>query len=181
MTRRIKERNVPCLKKISRQNVADGVRIFTPSKVNTCEAPTEPREALKRLEENMESPRGTATELGSNRPISGSNLGPASSRDQKRTRERKSVPLMPLWGKLVCTACCRLVNYYNCEVPAIFRLALVHQRYMPTYRPADTEYRWTLAVLKFTTTGPELTVFFVSFKTTLLMLMPRSMGIKIPR
>lgn len=40
--------------------------------------------------------------------------------------------------KLVCTACCRLVNYYNCEVPAIFRLALVHQRYMPTYRPADT-------------------------------------------
>lgn len=48
------------------------------------------------------------------------------------------MPLMPLRGKLVCTACCRLVNYYNCEVPAIFRLALVHQRYMPTYRPADT-------------------------------------------
>lgn len=33
--------------------------------------------------------------------------------------------------ELVYTACCRLVNYYNCEVPAIFRLALVHQRYIP--------------------------------------------------
>lgn len=38
----------------------------------------------------------------------------------------------PRRESLVCTACCRLVNYYNCEVPAIFRLALVHQRHIPT-------------------------------------------------
>lgn len=33
-------------------------------------------------------------------------------------------------------ACCRLLNYYNSEVPAIFRLALVHQRcvYLSTYQ-----------------------------------------------
>lgn len=73
--------------------------------------------------------------------VSGRVLGTESGPDsmvKKDTGAKERAVNAIIGHKLVCTACCRLVNYYNCEVPAIFRLALVHQRYMPTYRPADT-------------------------------------------
>lgn len=61
----------------------------------------------------------------------------------KKDTKAKERAVNAITDELVCTACCRLVNYYNCEVPAIFRLALVHQPYIyiPTYRPADTAQR----------------------------------------
>lgn len=62
----------------------------------------------------------------------------------KKDTAAKERAVNAITGELVCTACCRLVNYYNCEVPAIFRLALVHQRYIPTYRPADTAQRFSI-------------------------------------
>lgn len=61
--------------------------------------------------------------------------------ESKKDTGAKERAVNAITGELVCTACCRLVNYYNCEVPAIFRLALVHQRYMPTYRLADIAQR----------------------------------------
>lgn len=73
--------------------------------------------------------------------MSGRVLGNESGLDsmvKKDTGAKERAVNAIIGHRLVCTACCRLVNYYNCEVPAIFRLALVHQRYMPTYRPADT-------------------------------------------
>lgn len=60
--------------------------------------------------------------------IQASNHGPIRAKKDTGAKERA---VNAITGELVYTACCRLVNYYNCEVPAIFRLALVHQRYIP--------------------------------------------------
>lgn len=49
----------------------------------------------------------------------------------KKDTGAKERAVNAITDELVYTACCRLVNYYNCEVPAIFRLALVHQQYIP--------------------------------------------------
>lgn len=57
-----------------------------------------------------------------------SNHGRIGAKKDTRAKERA---VNAITNELVYTACCRLVNYYNCEVPAIFRLALVHQRYIP--------------------------------------------------
>lgn len=51
--------------------------------------------------------------------------------EAKKDTRAKERAVNTITDELVYTACCRLVNYYNCEVPAIFRLALVHQRYIP--------------------------------------------------
>lgn len=60
--------------------------------------------------------------------IQASNHDPIQAKKDTGAKERA---VNAITGELVYTACCRLVNYYNCEVPAIFRLALVHQRYIP--------------------------------------------------
>lgn len=60
--------------------------------------------------------------------IRASNHGRIRAKKDTGAKERA---LNAITDELVYTACCRLVNYYNCEVPAIFRLALVHQRYIP--------------------------------------------------
>lgn len=57
-----------------------------------------------------------------------SNHGRIRAKKDTRAKERA---VNAITDELVYTACCRLVNYYNCEVPTIFRLALVHQRYTP--------------------------------------------------
>lgn len=61
-----------------------------------------------------------------------SNHGRIRAKKDTRAKERA---VNTITDELVYTACCRLVNYYNCEVPAIFRLALVHQRYTYTDLP----------------------------------------------
>lgn len=61
-----------------------------------------------------------------------SNHGRIRAKKDTRAKERA---VNAITDELVYTACCRLVNYYNCEVPAIFRLALVHQRYTYTDLP----------------------------------------------
>lgn len=57
-----------------------------------------------------------------------SNHGRIRAKKDTRAKERA---VNAITDEFVYTACCRLVNYYNCEVPAIFRLALVHQLYIP--------------------------------------------------
>lgn len=61
-----------------------------------------------------------------------SNHGRIRAKKDTRAKERA---VNTITDELVYTACCRLVNYYNCEVPAIFRLALVHQQYTYTDLP----------------------------------------------